>query len=71
MQDIASIIATQGEFKDEFPHAERRRSATGAPVGPRKHSWHNSVIDAARSATDAVIGLARHVKTRRAGVKPT
>src|SRR5262245_46208672 len=71
MQDIASIIATPGEFRDEFPHADRRRSATGAPVEPRKDNWQNSVIDAARSATDAVVGLARHVKTRRAGVKPT
>jgi hypothetical protein len=71
MQDIASIIATQGEFKDEFPHVERRRSATGEPVTPRPTSWHHSVLGAAKSATDAVVGLARHVKTRRAGVKPT
>jgi transcriptional regulator with XRE-family HTH domain len=71
MQDIASIVATKGEFRDEFPNGERRGSPTGAPVQPRTPSWQNTVLDAARHAGDAVVGLARHVKTRRAGVKPT
>jgi transcriptional regulator with XRE-family HTH domain len=71
MQDIAAIIATPGQFTDEFPHPDRRRSTTGAPVGPRPASWQNTVRDAARSASDAFAGLARHVKSRRPGVKPT
>ena len=69
MHDIAAIVASVGEFKDEFPHAERRQSVlrTKAP----RASWHHTVLDAAKSASDAVFGLARQVKARRAGVKPT
>ena len=72
MQDIASIVASAGEFKDEFPHPERRQSvlrAQAAAQPPRP--WHHTVLDAARSASDAVFGLARQVKGRRAPVKPT
>ena len=74
MQDIAEIVANVGEFKDEFPHQERRQSVlraktAAAPVA--RSSWHNAVLDAAKSASDAVFGLARHVKARRAGPKPT
>src|SRR5688572_12426467 len=69
MQDIASIVATPGEFRDEFPNAERRQSvlrAQAAPA-PRRTAWHHTVLDVAKSAGDAVVGFAR----RRAGVKPT
>ena len=72
MQDIADIVASVGEFKDEFPHVERRQSALRAQAAaPRRTSWHHTVLDAAKSASDAVFGFARQVKTRRAGVKPT
>ena len=69
MQDIASIVATVGEFKDEFPHVERRQSGlrAQAAAAPRRSAWHHTVLDAAKSAGDAVMGFAR----RRAGVKPT
>jgi hypothetical protein len=74
MQDIAAIVASGGEFKDEFPHPERRQSTLRgqAAAAPRRPSWHHSVLDAAKSASDAVFGLARHVRVRtRAGAKPT
>jgi cytoskeletal protein RodZ len=72
MQDIASIVASDGEFKDEFSHPERRQSVLRAQaVAPRRSSWHHSVLDAAKSASDAVVGFARQVKTRRAGAKTT
>ena len=69
MQDIAAIVATAGEFKDEFPHAERRESVlrAQAAAAPRRPSWQSAVVDVAKSASDAVVGFAR----RRAGVKPT
>ena len=72
MQDIASIVASVGEFKDEFPHTERRQSALRAQAAqaaatPARTAWHHTVLDAARSAGDAVVGFAR----RRTGVKPT
>ena len=72
MEDIASIVATVGEFKDEFPHTERRQSILRAQtaqvaVRPARTAWHHTVLDAAKSAGDAVVGFAR----RRAGVKPT
>jgi transcriptional regulator with XRE-family HTH domain len=70
MQDIAAIVASAGEFKDEFPHPERRRSdLRPAPAAaPQRASW---LLGAARSATDFVSGFARQVKTRRAGAKTT
>jgi len=69
MQDIAAIVATVGEFKDEFPLPERRQSALRgkAPVAAARPSWGTAVVDAAKSASDAVVGFAR----RRTGVKPT
>ena len=69
MQDIAAIVATVGEFKDEFPHNERRQSVlrAQAAAAPRRPGWQTAVLDAAKSASDAVVGFAR----RRAGVKPT
>lgn len=69
MQDIAAIVATVGEFKDEFPHNERRQSVlrAQAAAAPRRPAWQTAVLDAAKSASDAVVGFAR----RRAGVKPT
>lgn len=68
MQDIAEIVANVGDFKDEFPHAERRQSVLRAQAAaPRHPSWHDTVLDAAKSASDAVVGFAR----RRTGVKPT
>jgi len=74
MQDIAAIVASGvGEFKDEFPHPERRQSAlrVQAPPAPRRASWGRAVMGAARSASDFVSGFARQVKTRRAGAKTT
>jgi hypothetical protein len=72
MQDIASIVASAGDFKDEFPHTERRQSvlraqAAQAAAKPAHTAWHHAVRDAAKSAGDALVGFAR----RRAGVKPT
>jgi hypothetical protein len=61
MHDIASIIATSGEFKDEFPHIDRRRPATGAPVPPPHVPWHSAV---ARAAGELFSGFTRQVKTR-------
>jgi transcriptional regulator with XRE-family HTH domain len=68
MQDIAAIVASAGEFRDEFPHPERRQSVlrAQAPAAPQRAAWHHNVLDAAK---DAVAGFARHVKTRRAGAK--
>ena len=68
MHDIAAIVATGGEFKEELP--ERRRRATDPPAPPRNTTWQSAVADAARQAGELMTGLARQVKTR-AGVKPT
>ena len=68
MQDIAAIVATVGDFKDEFPHPERRQSVLRAQAAaPPRPTWQTAVLDAAKSASDAVVGFAR----RRAGAKPT
>ena len=72
MQDIASIVATVGDFKDEFPQTERRQSvlreqAAQAAAKPSQAAWHHTVLDAAKTAGDALVGFAR----RRTGVKPT
>jgi len=69
MHDIAAIVATAAEFKDEFPHIERRRPPQGgAPVEPAPVSWHRAVRGAARqvarAASELFSGLTRQVKTR-------
>jgi len=68
MHDIAAIVATAAEFKDEFPHVDRRRPQAGAPVAPAPVSWHGAVRGAARqvarAAGDLFSGLTRQVKTR-------
>ena len=69
MHDIASIVATAAEFKDEFPTPERRRPAAGAPVVRAPESWPSAVAGAARqgarAAGDLFSGFTRQVKTRR------
>ena len=69
MHDIAAIVATAAEFKDEFPHVERRRPAEGAKVAlPAPASWRSAVVGAARqgarAAGDLFSGFTRQVKTR-------
>ena len=71
MQDIAAIVASVGEFKDEFPLPDRRQTGLRAKAAAARPSWQTAVVDAAKSASDAVAGLARHVKTRRAASKTT
>jgi transcriptional regulator with XRE-family HTH domain len=69
MQDIAAIVATASEFRDEFAVVERRGTGA-APIQRRPTTWQATVAEAARTAGELMAGLARHVKTR-AGAKPT
>ncbi len=75
MEDIATIVATTGQFRDDFTHMDRRRRTTGPTLQPRLASWPSTVVDAARqsakSAGDFVTDLTRQVKTRVSGIKQT
>jgi len=68
MHDIAAIVATAAEFKDEFPHEERRRRSDSRAVAPAPVAWHRAVLGAARqrvrAAGDLFSGFTRQVKTR-------
>ncbi len=75
MHDIAGIVATAAEFKDEFPHAERRRRSDSRSVAPAPVAWHRAVVGAARqgvrAASDLFSGFTRQVKTRAGLSKQT
>jgi transcriptional regulator with XRE-family HTH domain len=61
IREIASITATESEYRDEFGHEERRRGARASrSAGPP--AWYSPVVHAWRSLRGAVVALwLRHV----------
>jgi hypothetical protein len=50
IRDIASIVASASEYRDEFPHGQDRRAAPDQPPSVPLVSWHMPVTQAARVA---------------------
>jgi transcriptional regulator with XRE-family HTH domain len=65
IKEIAAIVATKSEYRDEFAHAEDRRQGPEAePV--EKPAWHAPVTQGARAFWLRVATLAGpHLRTRR------
>jgi transcriptional regulator with XRE-family HTH domain len=65
IKEIAAIVATKSEYRDEFAHPEdRRHGAEGEPA--EKPSWHTPVTQGARAFWLRVTTLAGpHLRTRR------
>lgn len=49
IRNIAAIVASESEYRDEFPHEDRRAASDQPPQAPLV-SWHMPVTQAARLA---------------------
>ena len=67
IREIAEIVATPSEYRDEFSHVEERRGA--APEGrrpPTPASWHAPLVQALRGVWSRIAAAAApHVRDRR------
>jgi transcriptional regulator with XRE-family HTH domain len=68
IQEIAAIVASPSEYRDEFAHPEDRRRDKGAPEINEmpKPAWHAPLTQAGRALWMRVShAAAPHVRTRR------
>ena len=67
IRDIAAIVASPSEYRDEFEHPEdRRRSAEAAPAAVPPLTWHAPFVQSARALWVRVATMASpHLRTRR------
>jgi hypothetical protein len=67
IREIASIVASNSEYRDEFNHPEdRRRLDPDVTAVPRAATWHAPLVQSARSLWLRVATLAApHLRTRR------
>jgi hypothetical protein len=66
IREIAAIVASPSEYRDEFEHpADRRRSEAG-PTPVPSQSWHAPIVQSARALWLRVATMASpHLRTRR------
>ncbi len=65
VQEIASIVAHQSEYRDEFGHdADRRRSATPEINMMSKPAWHTALAQASRQVWTRLVGQASFARKR-------
>ena len=73
IRDMAAIVAAPSEYRDEFPHEDRRRRATDAPgdavepepAAPAAVPWYAAVTNALRPLWLRVTSLAPPQKALR------
>ena len=73
IRDIAGIVASPSEFRDEFPkELDRRARPADEAVAPPTPSWHAPLTQSVRSAwTRVLTAAAPYLRTRRApGTSP-
>ena len=77
MVGMAAIVASPPEYRDEFPHADRRRRSTDAadvspeptqPTPPATMAWYVGVVNALRPLWMRVAASAPAQKTIRGGL---
>jgi hypothetical protein len=66
MEDLASLVASPSEYRDEFSHPGRRSTDTAPEPAPRL-SWHAPVSEAGRLLMVRLAGLkdSPYLRTRR------
>ena len=57
IRDIAAIVASPSEYRDEFPHGQDRRASAEPPPAPAV-SWHTPVTQGIRAAWARVAAAA-------------
>ena len=66
-RNIASIVASESEYRDEFPHGQDRRGAADQPPPAPPVSWQMPVTQAARAAWAKLASAAGpYLRARRA-----
>ena len=67
IRDIAAIVASDSEYRDEFPHGQDRRAAADQPPPAPPVSWQMPVSEAARAAWSKLASAAGpYLRARRA-----
>ena len=69
MQEIAAIVASPSEYRDEFGHPEGRRASDQGPQDP-KPAWHAFVSQPGRALWTRLTGAAPEFRVRRASRTP-
>jgi transcriptional regulator with XRE-family HTH domain len=65
IQEIASIVASPSEYRDEFDHRPGRRSTDQIPED-RKSAWHSFLTQMGRALWLRLAGLESSFRQRRA-----
>ena len=66
IRDIAAIVASESEYRDEFAHGQDRRASAGQPAPAPMVSWQMPVTQAARAAWAKLASAASpYLRTRR------
>jgi len=77
IQEMAAIVASDSEYRDEFPHKDRRRRATDVPAAlpepdgatmPVPTAWYAGVVNAVRPMWVRVTSLIPAQKSLRRGL---
>ena len=56
IRDIASIVASPSELKDDFPpELDRRGAAATAEAPPPPQAWHSPIVQSVRAAWSRVV----------------
>jgi len=66
IQEIASIVASSSEYRDEFSHVQGRRSSDQPASEAPRPSWHAFVIQPGRALWHRLIGALPTLRERRA-----
>jgi hypothetical protein len=66
IREIAAIVASPSEYRDEFEHPEDRRRIEPEPTVVPPSTWHTPLVQSARALWLRVATIAApHVRTRR------
>ena len=66
IREIAAIVASPSEYRDEFEHPEDRRRLEGEVHVPPPATWHAPLVQSARALWVRVAtAAAPHLRTRR------
>jgi cytoskeletal protein RodZ len=66
IQEIASIVASSSEYRDEFSHVQGRRSTDQPVLDEPKPAWHAFVSQPSRALWNRLTGPESTFRARRA-----
>ena len=67
IREIAAIVASPSEYRDEFAHGQDRRGAPSAPPPAPPPAWHAPVSQGVRAMWGRLVAVAGpYLRTRRA-----